>query len=883
MKETEIIVFSIASVLLVKKLLEISLVQIRSKTETTNFTRATNKVGIIIRVSIQDGCTCTNIGLVFDSAAIDIVSNESRQDLAAQVGLGNVDKSVILDIGTSADTDAVSISCTISRSKSVFVIKERFTSQDASIPNGRSWSHMDITNERSAGSNESLLIDTRGFVKNIHKRAVPGYWKNKEGVSTHIERDEINNNGIINQSIKHQDEKKLEIKQGFEWERDISRIQNPTLYNAFPITILFFFFVNEMKSEKGFFAGTRPRERERLPRSLVFCLNSGVHDPSHSHTHQRLSLSSFNETTTAKKKSLSHSFTPSFYTHPLSLSLPHMSLTLTPSSLALEQTLSCLHKCSKEVELKQVHAHMLKSGFFHDPYAITKFLSFCLSSTFSSYAQDVFLNGLDRPDTFLWNLMIKGLSSSDQPESSLLLYHRMLSSSAPHNPYTFPFLLKACSNLSAFQETTQIHAHLTKLGYANDVYSVNSLINSYAVTGRFNHARLLFDRIQEPDLVSWNSVIKGYAKAGEMDTALTLFRTIPQEKKNAISWTTIISGYVQAGMNKEALQLFHEMQNSNVPPDKVSLASALSACAQLGALEQGRWIHSYADKARISIDSKTGVKPNAITLTAVLTACSYTGLVEEGKSVFYTMERDYNVKPTIEHYGCMVDLLGRAGLLDEANRLVQKIPMKANAVIWGSLLKACQIHKNIELGERIGEILIGMDPNHGGRYVHTANIHATGGKWDKAAETRRLMKEKGVVKVPGCSTISLEGTTHEFVAGDGSHAEIEIIRSKWRTVRRRLEENGYVPELEDLLLDLADDEEREAIVHQHSEKLAVAYGLMKTKPGTTIRVMKNLRVCKDCHKVMKLVSEIYKRDIVMRDRTRFHRFRDGKCTCGDYW
>ncbi|CAN6909377.1 unnamed protein product [Brassica oleracea] len=620
-----------------------------------------------------------------------------------------------------------------------------------------------------------------------------------------------------------------------------------------------------------------------------------------------------------------------------------MSLTLTSSSLALEHTLSCLHKCSKEVELKQVHAHMLKSGFFHDPYAITKFLSFCLSSsTFSSYAQDVFLNGLDRPDTFLWNLMIRGLSSSDQPESSLLLYHRMLSSSAPHNPYTFPFLLKACSNLSAFQETTQIHAHLTKLGYANDVYSVNSLINSYAVTGRFNHARLLFDRIQEPDLVSWNSVIKGYAKAGEMVTALTLFRKMPEAKKNAISWTTIISGYVQAGMNKEALQLFHEMHNSNVPPDKVSLASALSACAQLGALEQGRWIHSYADKERISIDSvlacalidmyakcgdmeealrvfkdskktksvqvwtalisgyayhglggeamntftemqKMGVKPNAITLTAVLTACSYTGLVEQGKSVFYTMERDHNVKPTIEHYGCVVDMLGRAGLLDRAKRLVQKMPMKANAVIWGSLLKACQIHKNIELGERIGEILIRMDPNHGGRYVHTANIHAMGKKWDKAAETRRLMKDKGVVKLPGCSMISLEGTTHEFTAGDRTHAEIEKIRTKWRAVKRELEGNGYVPELEDVLLDLADDEEREAIVHQHSEKLAVAYGLMKTKPGTTIRIMKNLRVCKDCHKVMKLVSKIYKRDIVMRDRTRFHRFRDGKCTCGDYW
>ncbi|KAL0721694.1 hypothetical protein Bca4012_036293 [Brassica carinata] len=502
-----------------------------------------------------------------------------------------------------------------------------------------------------------------------------------------------------------------------------------------------------------------------------------------------------------------------------------MSLTSSYSSLALEHTLSCLHKCSTEVELKQVHARMLKSGYFHDPYAITKFLSFCLSSssssTFSSYAQDVFLNGLDRPDTFLWNLMIRGLSSSDQPETSLLFYHRMLSSSATHNPYTFPFLLKACSNLSAFQETTQIHAHLTKLGYGNDIYSVNSLINSYAVTGNINHARLLFDRIQEPDLVSWNSLIKGYAKAGEMDIALTLFRKMPPAKKNAISWTTIISGYVQAGMNKEALQLFHEMQNSNVPPDKVSLASALSACAQLGALDQGKWIHSYANKQRISIDS--------------VLAC------------------------------VLIDMYAKSGDMEEALRVFKNITKKTRSV------------------QRIGEILIGMDPNHGGRYVHMANIHAMGGKWDKAAETRRLMKEQGVVKVPGCSTISLEGTTHEFTAGDRSHAETEKIRTEWRIVRRKLEENGYVPELEDMLLDLVDDEEREAVVHQHSEKLAVTYGLMKTEPGTTIRIMKNLRVCKDCHKVMKLISKIYKRDIVMRDRTRFHHFRDGKCTCGDYW
>ncbi|KAL9815636.1 Pentatricopeptide repeat-containing protein [Arabidopsis thaliana] len=607
----------------------------------------------------------------------------------------------------------------------------------------------------------------------------------------------------------------------------------------------------------------------------------------------------------------------------------------------LYETMSCLQRCSKQEELKQIHARMLKTGLMQDSYVITKFLSFCISSTssdFLPYAQIVF-DGCDRPDTFLWNLMIRGFSCSDEPERSLLLYQRMLCSSAPHNAYTFPSLLKACSNLSAFEETTQIHAQITKLGYENDVYAVNSLINSYAVTGNFKLAHLLFDRIPEPDDVSWNSVIKGYVKAGKMDIALTLFRKMAE--KNAISWTTMISGYVQADMNKEALQLFHEMQNSDVEPDNVSLANALSACAQLGALEQGKWIHSYLNKTRIRMDSvlgcvlidmyakcgemeealevfknikkksvqawtalisgyayhghgreaiskfmemqKMGIKPNVITFTAVLTACSYTGLVEEGKLIFYSMERDYNLKPTIEHYGCIVDLLGRAGLLDEAKRFIQEMPLKPNAVIWGALLKACRIHKNIELGEEIGEILIAIDPYHGGRYVHKANIHAMGKKWDKAAETRRLMKEQGVAKVPGCSTISLEGTTHEFLAGDRSHPEIEKIQSKWRIMRRKLEENGYVPELEDILLDLVDDDEREAIVHQHSEKLAITYGLIKSKPGTVIRIMKNLRVCKDCHKVTKLISKIYKRDIVMRDRTRFHHFRDGKCSCGDYW
>ncbi|XP_010557955.1 PREDICTED: pentatricopeptide repeat-containing protein At5g66520 [Tarenaya hassleriana] len=608
----------------------------------------------------------------------------------------------------------------------------------------------------------------------------------------------------------------------------------------------------------------------------------------------------------------------------------------------LSDTMSCLRQCSNTQELKQIHARMLKTGLMQDSSAVSKFLSFCLFKNppcFLPYAQMVF-DSLHHPDTFLWNLMIRGFSSSNEPERSILLYRQMLCRSAPLNVYTFPFLLKACSNESAFGETKQIHAQIIKFGYAGDVYATNSMINAYAVTGNVQFAHRLFDRSPLRDIVSWNSMIKGYAKVGKMGIALKFFQNMPE--KNVISWTTLISGYVQAGMNKEALDLFRGMQNADVEPDHVSLANVISACAQLGALEQGKWIHAYVSKRSIRLDSvlgcvlidmyakcgemeealsvfrkmkkdsvqawtavisgfacngngraalsqfmemqNMGIEPNEITFTAVLTACSYNGLVGEGKLLFRSMERSYNLKPTIEHYGCMVDLLGRAGRIDEAKELIENMPLKPNAVIWGALLKACQIHKNVELGERIGEILMRMDPHHGGRYVHTANLYAMARKWDRAVETRRRMKDQGALKVPGRSTISVDGTVHVFFAGDRSHPEIEGIHSKWKAIRAKLGEKGYMAEAEDMRIDLLEEErEVEMAMEQHSERLAIAYGMMKSKAGSTLRIVKNLRVCKDCHTVTKLISKIYQRDIVMRDRIRFHHFSDGKCSCGDYW
>ncbi|POO02492.1 DYW domain containing protein [Trema orientale] len=590
-------------------------------------------------------------------------------------------------------------------------------------------------------------------------------------------------------------------------------------------------------------------------------------------------------------------------------------------------------------ELKQIHAHMFKTGLVSDATLSYKLLTFCVlpNSGNLAYARMVF-DRFRRPNTVMWNTMIRGYSNNNQAEEALHLYHQMLYQSVPHNNYTFPFLLKACSCLSALEETKQIHTRIIKMGFSSEVYAMNSLLHVYTITGCIESANLVFDRIPDRDIVSFNSMINGYAKCGEMVRASELFRNMPE--KNVVSWTTMISGYVNAGLDKEALNMFCEMQMAGIEPDNVTLASALSACARLGALDQGSWIHSYIDKNRIYVDpilgcvltdmyvkcgnmeqaleifsniekkdvsswtaiiegfaihgrgrealnwfmqmQSTGIKPNHITFTSILTACSYAGLVDEGKSLFQSMKTIYKLTPSIEHYGCMVDLLGRAGLLKEAKDFIETMPTTPNAAIWGALLKACRIHRHLELGKQIGKILIELDPAHGGRYIQLSSIHAAAGEWNQAVRVRKQMEDLGVPKVPGCSWISLNGVVHEFLAGDGSHPEMGKIYHAWESVAERLRQEGHEPVTGDLLLDL-EDEEKETAIRQHSEKLAITFGLMRTKPGVTIRVFKNLRVCEDCHRVIKLISKIYGRDIVLRDRVRFHVIKEGKCSCEDYW
>nr|UPT49104.1 pentatricopeptide repeat protein AaPPR191 [Agave angustifolia] len=460
----------------------------------------------------------------------------------------------------------------------------------------------------------------------------------------------------------------------------------------------------------------------------------------------------------------------------------------------------------------------------------------------------------------------------------------------------------------------------------------------YARARDVRSARAVFDAMPERRLVTSTAMITCYAKTGDLESARKMFDEMGE--RDCVCWNTMIDGYTQHGRPEEALALFRSMLESDARTNEVTVITVLSAVAQLGSLESGKWVHSYIENNKIRFNAQvgtalvdmyskcgslkdaclvfdrirdkdivawnsmiagyamhghsrealelfsrlrsTGLRPTDITFIAVLNACSHAGLVGEGREFFSLMEKDYGIEPKIEHYGCMVDLLGRAGLVEEAYELVQSMRIKPDSVLWGSLMGACRLHKKMALAEKIADYLVNSGQANSGTYVLLSNIYAALGNWKEVNRVRSLMKESGVQKEPGCSSIEVDHKVHEFVVSDLSHPKSKEIYSMLDELNELLRARGYVPQTELVLHDL-DEAEKERAIGVHSERLAIAFGLISTQPGTTITIVKNLRVCTDCHTVIKLISKITGRKIVVRDRNRFHHFVDGSCSCGNYW
>ncbi|CAL1370768.1 unnamed protein product [Linum trigynum] len=597
-----------------------------------------------------------------------------------------------------------------------------------------------------------------------------------------------------------------------------------------------------------------------------------------------------------------------------------------------------LETCSNLSHLKIIHAHMITTQSISDVFAASRLISSCINAGFLDYAVELFRR-VQNPNLFIFNALIRGFSGSRNPAQSFCFYVQSRQAGVFPDNLTYPFLVKSCAEMGSLGMGTQAHAEIITHGFENDVFVQNSLVNMYAHLGDIAAASSIFRGITRLDVVSCTSMIAGYNKIGDVASARQLFDEMPE--KNLVTWSTMINGYVRNNFFNEAIELFRLLQSQRIRANEKVMVSVIASCAHLGALEIGEkaheyivmnnltvnvilgtalvemyakcgsidkalqvfdqipdkdalsWtalisgfaMHGYADKAveYFTHMLSTRITPRDITFTAVLSACSHGGLVKKGQDIFDSMQRDHNIQPRLEHYGCIVDLLGRAGKLAEAEKFILDMPIKPNAPIWGALLGACKIHRNAVVAERVGKILIELQPEHSGYYVLLSNIYARANRWKNVEKMRVVMKEKGVTKAPGYSLIEFDGVVHRFTIGEKAHPEIEEIERMWEDIVKKIRVVGYLGNTDDALFDV-EEEEKESVIYRHSEKLAIAYGLMKSRDrGKPIRIVKNLRFCEDCHTATKLISKVYEREFIVRDRNRFHHFRDGTCSCMDYW
>ncbi|KAL5565920.1 hypothetical protein UlMin_029084 [Ulmus minor] len=480
-----------------------------------------------------------------------------------------------------------------------------------------------------------------------------------------------------------------------------------------------------------------------------------------------------------------------------------------PSREVERRLLRLLHGHKTRTQLPQIHAHFLRHGLHQSNQLLAHFVSVCGSLSQMTYANRIFKQ-TQNPNILLFNSMIKGFSLNGPFDQSLVLFMDMKAHFIWPDEYTFAPLLKACSNMSGYRLGQCVHGNVLRYGFESFGSIRIGIVEFYVSCGGMEDAQKVFDEMPNRDVILWNLMIRGFCKMGDVDYGLVMFRQM--NERSIVSWNTMISCLAQSGRDGEALELFGEMRDQGFEADEVTVVAVLPVCARLGAVDVGQSIHSYADsrrlvqevvavgnslidfyckcgnlevassifkpmrsknvvswnamisglalngKGELGVDLfeemvKEGMNPNETTFIGVLACCAHAGLVEKGREVFASMTASYQIVPKLEHYGCMVDILGRNGCVEEAHDLIRSMPVKPNAPLWGSLLSSCRTHGDLELAEVALKELIDLEPWNSGNYVLLSNMYAEQGRWDKVEEFRVLMREKCVKKSPGQSAV----------------------------------------------------------------------------------------------------------------------------------
>ncbi|XP_022754258.1 pentatricopeptide repeat-containing protein At2g22410, mitochondrial-like isoform X2 [Durio zibethinus] len=486
-----------------------------------------------------------------------------------------------------------------------------------------------------------------------------------------------------------------------------------------------------------------------------------------------------------------------------------------------------------------VYKQMLRNN---DIYVHNGVIHFLVSTGELELASKVFDESCVR-DLVSWNSLINGYVRSGRAKEAIGVYGKMQEEGVMPDEVTMIGIVSSCAQLEDLKLGRDFHKYIEDHGLNLTIPLSNALMDMYVKCGSLDRAQRIFDNMEKKTIVSCTTMVVGYARLGLLDAARKLFDEMPE--KDVVPWNAIIGGYVQAKSSKEALALFHEMQAGGIKPDEVTMVYCLSACSQLGALDVGIWIHHYIEKHKLYLNValgtalvdmyakcgnitkalrvfhempsrnsltwtsiigglalhgngrdalsyfsemiEVGLRPDEVTFLGVLSACCHGGLVEEGRKYFTQMTSKFGLSPQLKHYSCMVDLLGRAGLLDEAEELVKSMAIEPDAVVWGALFFACRMHGNFLKGERAALKLLELDPHDSGIYVLLANMYGDANMWEEAGKVRKMMRERGVEKTPGCSSIEVDGTAYEFIVRDTSHPESEQIYDCIIQLTRQLE------------------------------------------------------------------------------------------------
>ena len=570
--------------------------------------------------------------------------------------------------------------------------------------------------------------------------------------------------------------------------------------------------------------------------------------------------------------------------------------------------MSLLNDCASTGALewvKDVHRHILEGGYESDVRVGNALVHMYAKSGSIDDAALVF-DWMKERDLITWNAMIGAYAGSGRGVEAYDLYLKMKEEGFQPNAVTYVSLLTDCASTGALEWVKDVHRHILEGGYESDVRVGNGLVRMYVKSGSIENAAVVFDRMKERNIITWTVMIGAYAGSGRGVKAYDLYLKMKEEgfQPDAVTYVSLLNDCAITGALEWVKDVHRHILEGGHESD-VRVGSALVRMyAKSGSIEDAQLVFERMeefdvmtwnimirglgqhgrgqDALKLFRKMKAdGLVPVAYSFVALLSACSHAGLVDEGRQVFCAM-KDYGVEPTVVHYSCMVDLLGRAGLLEEAKRFISSMPVEADAGTWGALLGACRTYGNVELGEFAAKEVLKLEPAGASPYVLLSNIYAAAGQWDQVSFIRHMMQERGIRKEPGVSWIEISNKVHRFVVGDRSHPEAKKIYDVLNNLSKTLKAEGYIPDTR-LVLRNIDEEQKVHALCAHSERLAIAYGLMHTPRGMPIRVFKNLRVCSDCHTATGFISKVTGREIVTRDANRFHHFKDGVCSCGDYW